>query len=99
MNIIEEYEAFLKEIGLGDYSVHSYSSDRKSATFMTIQSAAIHVWEDSHRNRRQKIYDCVPFKLFLTLTSNEMQYKHPDTKRYVDTINYYGGLAERYPPF
>ncbi len=98
MSIITDTEKWLKDIGI-DMHVHSYSADYKAAIFVAPDSASIRVWESDKGERRMKIEDCVPYKMYLTLSTGEMQWKHPDTKRILDTVNYYGAMAERHPPF
>ncbi len=39
------------------------------------------------------------YKLTLKLDSGEIAFMHPDIKKYIEVFDYYGAMAERYPPF
>jgi hypothetical protein len=99
MTLEQETQEWLNSIGLQDYSPHSASAGGADVLFTKLNSAAIRVFVNDNGEKRMKIYENVPFKFFLTLTTGDMQYKHKDTKRIVEIINHYGQLAEWYPPF
>ena len=97
----EECEEWLKPFG---YNIHSYSADNKSFVFINddLESKcypAINCFINENNEKRCIIYDNIPYKLFLKLTTGELEFKHKDLNQYIKIFDYYGTMAERYPPF
>lgn len=38
-----------------------------------------------------------PLKMYVSLEVEGLQYRHPDFSRFLDAVNHYGRVCERYP--
>lgn len=99
MNFKEECNLILGELG---YSLHSSSQEGKYLTYSNVEnefSPSIICSEDITGKKKMKIKDSMHYKYFLTLASGELQFNHPDLKRYIKIFEHYSQLAKLYPPF
>lgn len=97
-DFIEECTEWLEQFG---YFVHNYSGNYKSCTFINTEqehSPAIRCWITDSGEKRMQIMDSGKYKMFLTLQTGEMQFKHPDLERYLKVFRHYSMLAEQFPP-
>lgn len=84
------------------YSVHSRTGSGTSLTFTNHDaehSPAIKCWINHSGERRAKLNSAGEFKLFLSLQSGDIQFKHPDIQRYIDVMSHYAKIAAIHSPF
>jgi len=95
---ITEAREWLSQFG---YSVHSYNSDKTSITFVSDSpgnnNPSITCWINSHGKYCELSYSGL--KLFIGLTSHNIQFKHPDIGRYIKAMQHYATVCENNNPF
>jgi len=97
MTFREECEEWLEPLG---FTLHSYSGDELTYIFTGIDLPAITCELDVENNTKTcRITDSAPYKLFLSLSSGDIMFKHPDIEQYIKVFNHYAMMAERYPPW
>lgn len=103
----EEKEQFKNECDewmqtLG-YSLHSYNGSRTSldysSTIPTGNKPIIKCFLNERNEKRCQLIGGNNFKMFLLLISGELQFKHPDIKRWISAMEFYDKLAENNSPF
>ena len=94
-NFIDECKEWLWPKG---YYVHSYSGDKLSVNLMN-ENNILPMITCSNRSWEKtcKLSDC-SYKLFLTLQSGELMFRHPDIEKYIQTFAHYTALAQDFPP-
>ncbi len=94
----KESEDFLKPFG---YELHYYNGDNTKFSFSCSNKfyPAIDCFLDESGEKRMKLIDCFSYKLFLSLQSNNLSFKHPDLKQYLEVFEHYGNLASKYSPW
>lgn len=88
------------------YGVHHYSPDGKNITFCCSDTElehyssfpAIKVWVNETGERRCQLHYS-GLKMFLTLSSGEIQYRHPDIIKYITVMVNYVRVMESINPF
>jgi len=95
MDFREECEEWLKPLG---YTLFASNGIKTTLTFTDIDLPSISCYLKGER-KYCIINDNIPYKLFLNLTTGELQFKHPDIKQYIEVFKHYGSLAKKYPPF
>lgn len=99
-DFVKESIEWMKELG---YSLHFKNGDDTSCTFshdsVDDTYPAITCRIDSDGRKTCKVYSGTNFKWLLTLTTNEIMYKHPDIKKIIGIFRHYEQLAKDNPPF
>ena len=82
------------------YSLHSRSSAYEACTFLHKDNNCSPAILCRNANGVKAVrLTSAGFKLSLTLTSGDIPFKHPDIKKYIDTMTYYEELALGNPPY
>ena len=86
-----------------NYYVHFYNAEKTSITFQSnnlgAKYPAITCFINKDGEKRCKLSDNVNFKMFLSLNSGDLQFKHPKIEKYIEIFRHYSNLAEQFPPF
>jgi len=94
-NFKKECIDWLKPFG---YSV--YTSSENSVIFMCYKNNYPDIECKIEKNGKKSCkLDNSNFKLFLTLSSGDIQFKHPHIEQYLKVFKHYADLVEKYPPF
>lgn len=98
MDFINEAEEWLKPFG---YTIHSYSADRTSAIFSNYErySPSIRCFLNENNEKRCNISDCRSYKLFLSLQTPDIAFKHKDLSQYIEVFIHYAKMAQHNPPW
>lgn len=103
---MNENEIFYKEASewiqsLGYYE-HIGSSDKSSVVFQSQildgYYPTITCFINELGEKRCNLMDTQNFKMFLTLNSGDVSFKHPKILKYINVFRYYSMLAEQNPP-
>lgn len=99
MEFIEEAKEWLKQY---NYELHAYSTNMKSATFSCFGEKympSIDCYINELGEKRCKITDCISYKLFLSLQTGEIAFKHKDIEQYIEIFIHYAKMAQHKPPW
>ena len=86
-----------------NYSEHFRSANKTSITFQSNILGecypAITCFINDFGEKRCKISDNVNFKMFLSLMTGVLSFKHPEILKYIEIFRHYSNLAKQFPPF
>lgn len=95
-DLILDAEAWLEPLG---YSQYYRDASRRAVAFTKAPgSPVIECWEDRSGTRSCRLV-WGGLKLFMHLSSGDMQYRHPDIARRISAMEHYIALCEGNPPF
>lgn len=95
----EESCEWMKEL---NYDVSNYNSDKTYITFSPKDKETnkpLIICYIKNGEKKCCLTNCSNFKMFLELKTSDLQFKHPDIKKYISVMTHYSDLAELYPPF
>ncbi len=100
MDFRDECNEWLNPLG---YTIHTSGGNREYYVFTkhigdTTYAPAIEC-SIIKGEKKARLVDSSNYKLFLTLDSGYIQFKHPDMKHYIKVFEHYGRLVTLYPPF
>jgi hypothetical protein len=94
-----ECEEWLSEYG---YVLHSTTINELHLTFVhphEVNYPSIVCWLTTGNDKQCKLTSSSGFKLFLSLQSGTLTFKHPDLLKWIKTMKYYSDLCSENPPF
>lgn len=99
MDFRKECEEWLKPLG---YTIASRTANDTRYTFTSVDehfAPAITCTLQPGGHKTCKVTGGHTLKMFLTLSSGEMMFKHPDIKKYISVLTHYEKLCHQHPPF
>lgn len=93
----KQAEDWLEPLG---YSLHFFSADGRDLHFSNV--------DEEHSPGIRCTYNkgfpyvrltTVNFKMFFSMTTNNLQFKHPDIAKYIAVAKHYQYVCDKYPPF
>jgi len=84
------------------YSIHATLNNGTGYIFTNFDdhfAPSIHCFFDQFDDKKAIVYDTTSYKLFLRLATGEIQFKHPDIRKYINVFKHYGRMARVNPPF
>ena len=88
-------------LGPYGYTLHSSANQGRVLVFTSIfvlHRPSIQCYFNQYDEKKCKLIS-TGYKMFLHLTSGDIQFKHPNIQKYIDTMEHYAMIAEKYPPF
>ena len=86
-----------------NYSEHFRNANKTAITFQSNILGecypSITCFINEVGEKRCKLSDCVNFKMFFSLNSGELDFKHSNILKYIEVFRHYSNLAKQYPPF
>lgn len=100
MDFIKECEEWLAPFG---YELQARSSDNKycilsNYKYLGENYPAIECFLDDNGNKKARVSDN-SLKMFITMTTGDLQFKHPNIEKYIKVIKHYADVCENFPPF
>jgi hypothetical protein len=94
----EECEEWLEPLG---YSIHYHNSDYSHISFCNVEKDHMPEVICVHRLDGQRFTKLTGggVKLFFSIVSGELQFKHPDIERFINTMQHYSKVCATNPPF
>lgn len=94
----EECEEWLYPLG---YTIHTHNPDYTHISFWNTSEHHLPEITCIYNLSKEKKVKLVGggTRMFLSICSGELQFKHPDIERYIDTMQHYSRLCHENPPF
>lgn len=86
-----------------EYSRHVSSQGGESFVYTAhdifSNKPAIHCYMKANGEKKVKVVSSNHYKLFLSLQSGDLMFKHPDIQQWIDVCEHYCTLAQNNPPW